>query len=246
MIFETADLLRINIIHGWNQLPEGDVSALSQHLLNLLLGNPDFSYSVKRRIAGVIALIVKHQSVGGSGKQRSELVNHIVSSGGNVSGNNLVGFDERLLIMLINLNPLALKSQVLACCILDALLAEHQFVVHSNDASLTYEMHFAAKKDFENSDLLKIFQFCLQYLSSYQHTHEKHRELDHILKLIEGILCWNFSKHNLHKRVAAVIEMEACPSFKPPPSWMGMISENHFVLIFFDVSSSFYRPCVTD
>jgi hypothetical protein len=92
---------------------------LSQNILHILLANNiALSYSVKRWLAGVVALITKYQSFINGGHQRAELVTHIVTT----TDNNLV----------------------LACCILDAIMAEHQYVVNAEDASLTYEMRWVA------------------------------------------------------------------------------------------------------
>lgn len=114
-------------------------------------------------------------------------------------------------------------------------MGEHQYVVNSTDPSLTYEMHFAAKKDFENSDLVRIFQFCLQYLANYEHSNLRKRDLDHVLKLMESSLYWNFTKNNLPKRIAGVIEMETTPAFKPPNSWLNVVNDEGFILSFFNV-----------
>jgi len=127
--------------------------------------------------------------------------------------------------------------QTVACCMLDGLLGEHQYVMNSDDASLTYEMHFAAKREFENTELLKMFQFCLRFLTNYQHTHndyQRHRDLDHVLRVLESILGWNFTKSNLPRRVAGVIELEVTPTFKPPGSWLDTISDEGFIPIFFN------------
>jgi hypothetical protein len=122
-----------------------------------------------------------------------------------------------------------------ACCVLDGLLAEHQYVVNAEDNSLNYNSHFSAKRDFERTDLLKIFQFCLRFLTTYQHEPQNYRDLDNVLKILETILCWNFTKHFLPRRVAGVIETEATPTFKPPNSWQETINDNGFVPIFFNV-----------
>lgn len=121
-------------------------------------------------------------------------------------------------------------------------MGEHIYVVNATDASLSYEMHFAAKKDFENSDLVRIFQFCLQYLSTYEHDPLRKRDLDHMLKLLENILYWNFTKNNLPKRIAGVIEMETTPAFKPPNSWLPVVNNEAFIPSFFNVSSSTCIP----
>jgi len=90
VVFETGSVLRNNLIQDWSKIPPEDINSLNHHILGLLLSNTAFSYSIQRRLAGVVALIVKHQSLINNGKQRSELVNHIVDSAVNASGHHLV------------------------------------------------------------------------------------------------------------------------------------------------------------
>ncbi|ODN03763.1 Exportin-4 [Orchesella cincta] len=213
VLFETADVLRNNLVQDWSKISSEEIQHLNNHILGLLFTSTGFSYSIQRRLAGVVALIVKHQSLINNGKQRTELISHILSNAMSSTG----------------------QSLVVACCILDALMGEHQYVVNATDASLAYEMHFAAKKDFENSDLVRIFQFCLQYLSAYEHNALKKRDLDHVLKILESILYWNFTKNNLPKRIAGVIEMETTPAFKPPNSWLHVVNDTGFIPTFFSI-----------
>lgn len=50
-MFETANVLRNNLIQDWNQLPENDVKVLNQHILNILWANTASSYAMKRRLS---------------------------------------------------------------------------------------------------------------------------------------------------------------------------------------------------
>ena len=86
--------------------------------------------------------------------------------------------------------------QIVACSILDALMGEHQYTVNASDPSLTYQEHFAVKKDFENKNLLTILQFCLKYLDNYDHATMNPREFEHVLGLVENILHWSFTRNN--------------------------------------------------
>jgi hypothetical protein len=90
VVFETSDVLRNNLIHDWAKIAPVDIDNISRHILNLLISNTAFSYSVLRRLAGVIALIVKHQSLMNSGTQRNDLVNMIVGGAVEASGHQLV------------------------------------------------------------------------------------------------------------------------------------------------------------
>lgn len=90
VVFETADVLRNNLVQDWAKIPPEDIQLLNNHILGLLFANTGFSYSIQRRLAGVVALIVKHQSLINNGKQRTELITHILSNIVNGSGHALV------------------------------------------------------------------------------------------------------------------------------------------------------------
>jgi len=55
----------------------------------LIMSNSGYSYSSIRRLGSVVALIVKHQSVTDEGKQRSDLIAHVMNIASH-SGHSLV------------------------------------------------------------------------------------------------------------------------------------------------------------
>lgn len=97
---------------------------------------------------------------------------------------------------------------------MESVVAEHQFLSASMKADhfFSFEAHFASKKNFENYELLLIFEACLQYLNSYEGGREN--ELDRILRLVEMILFWCFTNTNLPQRIMVVVENDLYPVFK--------------------------------
>lgn len=92
VVFETADVLRNNLVQDWSKIPPEDIQLINNHILGLLFASTGFSYSIQRRLAGVVALIVKHQSLINNGKQRTDLISHILSNILNASGHELVSY----------------------------------------------------------------------------------------------------------------------------------------------------------
>jgi len=78
VLFEASQLLRENLILDWDKIGNTEaVQTLAPTLLNLLLQSSGVPFSVERRLAGIIALIVKHQFASQNGTQRSQLVAHL-------------------------------------------------------------------------------------------------------------------------------------------------------------------------
>jgi len=80
------------------------------------------------------------------------------------------------------------------------------------DHCFTFEAHFASKKNFENDELLLIFESCLQFLNSYNGGREN--DFERIIRLVETILFWSFTNTNLPQRILVVIENDVSPVFK--------------------------------
>nr|CAD7397107.1 unnamed protein product [Timema cristinae] len=58
-----------------------------------------------------------------------------------------------------------LSKRIIGCNIISSLIQEYSNTVKSSDVGLPWETHFKAKKQFEVTDLKRIFQFCVQALS---------------------------------------------------------------------------------
>jgi len=65
---------------GWDRLSRTDIpTVLAQQLINLVF-NSNISYAVGRRLATIVAIIVKHQAIERNGQERKELVHHLISA----------------------------------------------------------------------------------------------------------------------------------------------------------------------
>lgn len=74
---------------------------------------------------------------------------------------------------------------------------EYATTVKSTDVGLPWEVHFKAKKQFEATDLKRIFQFCVYLLSEINKTDTPFSEsmtqlIGHILKITETVLTWGY------------------------------------------------------
>lgn len=74
-------------------------------------------------------------------------------------------------------------------------MQEYATTVKSSDVGLTWETHFKAKKQFELTDLKRIFKFCVGALGEL--TKENIREetlplVKHLLVISDNILLWGF------------------------------------------------------
>ena len=74
-------------------------------------------------------------------------------------------------------------------------MQEYATTVKSSDVGLTWETHFKAKKQFEVTDLKKIFKFCVGALGELTKgdIHEATLPLiKHLLSISENVLVWGF------------------------------------------------------
>lgn len=76
-------------------------------------------------------------------------------------------------------------------------MREYASTVKSTDVGLQWETHFKVKKQFEATDLRRIFKFCVQLLSELINTDLQNSPnvvnlLKHLLAITEGVLTWGF------------------------------------------------------
>lgn len=76
-------------------------------------------------------------------------------------------------------------------------MQEYATTVKSTDVGLPWEVHFKAKKQFEATDLKRIFQFCIYLLSEVVKNDPPYSntllELSgHLLKITETVLAWGY------------------------------------------------------
>lgn len=77
------------------------------------------------------------------------------------------------------------------------MLYEYATTVKSSDVGLPWEIHFKAKKQFEATDLKRIFQFCVYLLSEVNKTDTPFsvamtQLIAHLLKITETVLTWGY------------------------------------------------------
>lgn len=86
-------------------------------------------------------------------------------------------------------------QQILGCNILSAMLQEYATTAKSSDIGLTWEVHFREKKQFEQSDMKKIFKFCIQVLGELIKKDFDESTLPlvkSLLSIVESMLVWGF------------------------------------------------------
>lgn len=76
-------------------------------------------------------------------------------------------------------------------------MREYASTIKSSDVGLPWETHFRTKKQFEATDLRRIFKFCVQLLSElvntdFQQTPNVITLLEQLLIIAEGVLTWGF------------------------------------------------------
>lgn len=76
-------------------------------------------------------------------------------------------------------------------------MREYAGTVRSTDVGLPWEVHFKAKKQFEATDLRRIFKFCIQLLSELVKNDPPYPPnintlMEHLLSISEGVLTWGF------------------------------------------------------
>ncbi|XP_063234006.1 exportin-4-like [Bacillus rossius redtenbacheri] len=218
--FEAADLLKDAVIREWSLLQAGDVAALRQYLLHLLVQRP-LEFAVRDKVLQVLAITVKRSSVEDFGASRGQLLAEVEKL---VSGGDC-------------------KQQVLGCCIISALMQEYAYTVKSADVGLTWETHFKAKKQFEGTDLKRVFHLCLRALGEITRTNVSFTVdvlglLRHLIGIAEGVLTWNFIHSDLPKRLVGMMEssshMDSSPTLRLGRNW-------HEVMLDPDVVDIFYK-----
>lgn len=88
-------------------------------------------------------------------------------------------------------------QKILGCNIITNLMQEYASTVKSTDVGLPWEVHFKAKKQFETTDLKRIFQFCIYLLSEAVKTDPPYSEsmmqlMGHLLRITERVLTWGY------------------------------------------------------
>lgn len=108
-------------------------------------------------------------------------------------------------------------QQVLGLNLIAILMQEYATTVKSADVGLPWEAHFKAKKQFEVTDLRRIFQFCLRIVSEIIKSDPPYNDsantvLKHLLAIIETILTWGYISpmHILSEQFMSYVQLCKC------------------------------------
>ncbi|XP_050536237.1 exportin-4-like isoform X2 [Daktulosphaira vitifoliae] len=135
-------------------------------------------------------------------------------------------------------------QQILGCSIILALMQEYSTTVKSTDVGLSWESHYAAKKEFEANDLRRIFVFSTQALNEIKNlpqslSQETLTVLKHLLNISENVLVWGFISANMPKRLVGMFEViynsENSPSLKLGSEWRDVIINPNTVNLYFHI-----------
>ncbi|KAF5273427.1 hypothetical protein FQA39_LY07444 [Lamprigera yunnana] len=143
VLFEAAELLKSALIREWSFLQKSDIISLRQYLIEYVFRRNDLPFFVHERILQVIAIMIKRGSVEDCGVERTNILNDI---------ENLIANGDH-------------SKKVLGCNLIANLMQEYSSTIKSTDVGLPWEVHFKAKKQFEATDLRKVFKFSVDMLS---------------------------------------------------------------------------------
>ncbi|CAH1975147.1 unnamed protein product [Acanthoscelides obtectus] len=221
VMFEAAEVIKSAIIREWAFLLDSDKISLRQYLFEYIITHetPPF---VKERILQVIVIMVKRASIDDNGRERANLLREVES-------------------LIVNSEP---QKKILGCNIITHLMQEYATTVKSTDVGLPWEVHFKAKKQFESTDLKRIFQFSIYLLTEVGKAGTPFPEnmvvlIGHLLKILERVLTWGYVSPFLPKRLIgiyeAVYEADAAPGLKLPASWADYILNPDMVPLVFQI-----------
>lgn len=79
-------------------------------------------------------------------------------------------------------------------------MQEYAITVKTSDVGLSWELHYKAKRQFEATDLKRIFKFCMQVLSEIIKSDAFNSPnilnlLKYLLMITENILTWGYISH---------------------------------------------------
>lgn len=201
VLFEAAGLLKDSLIREWTTVSDHDLKSLQAYLLNFVVQKTSLSAFVRERILQVVAIMVKRGSVGDLGADRGQILNSVEQL--------VAGGDS--------------NQQMIGCSVLAAIMQEYSSSVKSSDVGLRWEVHFRVKRQFEGTDLKRIFHFVVTVLRSFVGAGEDkplNREscllLSRLLAIAESVLSWFFVPSTmLPKRLIGVFESDQNPSLRP-------------------------------
>lgn len=175
VLFEAAELLKNSLIREWAYLETGLAASLRQYLLHYVMAT-NLPFYVRERILQVIAIIVKRGSVDDNGEECKNILKEVESLVANGA------YAQKQLGLKIVLN----------------LMNEYSFIQKSTDVGLPWEVHVRVRKRFQQTSLMRIFQFTVEVLSCIiqMELRECDRQvlslLEDLLNIVATVLTWRF------------------------------------------------------
>ncbi|XP_056641189.1 exportin-4-like [Diorhabda carinulata] len=221
VLFEAAEVLKSAIIREWSFLFDDDKTSIRQYLFQYITTKslPPF---VRDRILQVIAIIVKRASIDDGGRERANILKEVEN-------------------LIVNAEP---QKKILGCNIILNLMQEYATTVKSTDVGLPWEVHFKAKKQFEATDLKRIFQFCIYLLSEVVKNDPPYSDTlleltRHLLKITETVLTWGYVSPILPKRLIGIYESlyeaDSAPALKLNSSWSEIMLNPEMLRLMFQI-----------
>ncbi|CAG9772929.1 unnamed protein product [Ceutorhynchus assimilis] len=174
VMFEAAEVLKEAIIREWSFLVASDRASLRQYLMQYITTHQVPHY-VQDRILQVISIMIKRASIDDQGRERGTILQEVEN-------------------LIMNAEP---DKKLLGCNIITNLMQEYASTVKSTDVGLPWEIHFRAKKQFESTDLKRVFQFCVYLLSEVVKNDSSYTPImvqltRHLLQITERVLTWGY------------------------------------------------------
>ncbi|KAF4517549.1 hypothetical protein B566_EDAN005113 [Ephemera danica] len=204
VLFQVACTLREALIREWSFLQESDIISLRQYLFQFILNRTNIAPFVRERLlqASVISsvqILVKIVTVKGSvndfGQERTRIVSEV---------ENLIVSGDAV-------------RQHLGCSIIAAIMQEYATTMKSCDVGLTWDTHFKVKKQFEATDLKRIFQFCVRALGELVRVEEANAQT-RLIGMFE-----------------TVYEADNSPPLRLGQMWKDVILDEAVISLFFQV-----------
>ncbi|XP_035899089.1 exportin-4-like [Anopheles stephensi] len=228
VLFEAADVLKKTVVGEWKFIAEQDRASLRQYLLNYVIQR-DVPVFIRDKLLQVVAIMIKRASLEDHGAERGQILEEtrkMLTSG-------------------------ELKQQILSCSIMLAILEEYCNIVRSDDTGLNTLEHFKAKKQFEDSDLLKTFCMTLQAMVDIVNSFDTSNTMQmylfkQLLTVMETVLTWGFLlpnlrnvrvRHSLSKSIIDTSETVTKALHAPPlrlqAQWKSVIFDPKVLEVFF-------------
>ncbi|KAG1701259.1 Exportin-4 [Nymphon striatum] len=187
ILFQTVTLLKKALVREWDTLAPSDIESIINFLMQYIMKATNLKSFVREQVTFVLAMMVKRSSCN---------VHYQMN-------NLLEEVSQFIKSQDVNL-------QHIGCSLLSALLNEYALSVQSSNLHMPLGTHLKVKKLFENGDMKKIFEFCLQALSEIARLDNLSPELMLLTQKILSIFI-----------------------FRPPPTWKDIFCKPEFCQVFF-------------